>query len=88
MGDMFMPRTIRLGLSSRDRATVERQIEALIDLLDEMDGDPDMEPDHDDYDGCDAGEPDMFHRTLPIYGEDQSAGPLNTDAIFEAYVGD
>lgn len=82
----FLPRTIQLGLSAPDRQAIEQQIEALISLLDEIDGDPDLEPDHDSYDPCDHGEPDMFHRTLPTYGADQSAGPINGDAIFEVHL--
>lgn len=82
----FLPRTIHLGLSAFDRKAVERQIEALIDLLDQIDGDADLEPDHDAYDPCDYGEPDLYHRTLPAYAIDQSTGPLNADAIFEAHL--
>lgn len=82
----FLPRTIHLGLTAPDRKAIEQQIDALIALLDEFDGDADLEPDHDSYDPCDHGEPDMFHPTLPIYGTDQSVGPINGDAIFEVHL--
>lgn len=79
----FLPRTITLGLAPIDRKAIERQIEALIDLLDRIDGDPDMEPDHEDFDDTDMGEPQNWMKTLPIYGIDQSEGPLNEEIGWE-----
>lgn len=81
MSTVFFPRSIRLGLSSRDRRAVEQQIEALIDLLDELDGDPDLEAEHDDHDDCEWGEPLNYAHVLPVYGIDQSVGPLNIHEI-------
>ncbi|WIA56562.1 hypothetical protein N6H05_01670 [Sphingobium sp. WTD-1] len=81
----FLPRTIHLGLSSIDRKAIEQQIEALIDLLDQIDGDADLEPDHDAYDPCDHGEPVEHMGTLPQYGGDQSKGPLNFQAAYRVY---
>lgn len=82
----FLPRTIHLGVMPTDRKAIEAQIEALIDMLDLIDGDPDLEPDYEDYDPCDLGEPDQHLETLPQYGEDQSAGPTNFDAAYEAHM--
>lgn len=81
----FLPRTITLGLMPMDRKAIERQIDALIDLLDQIDGDPDMEPDHEDYDPCDFGERREFMATVPIYGIDQSEGPLNAELAWEIH---
>jgi hypothetical protein len=36
-----------MGQGIPARATIERAVEALINLLDELDGDPDAEPEHD-----------------------------------------
>lgn len=81
----FLPRTITIGLPGRDRLAIERQIEMLIDLLDSFDGDADLEPDHEDYDACDLGEPVLTSDILPAYGEDQSTGPLNAREVFGVY---
>lgn len=59
-----------------NRQAIEDQIERLIGLLDEIDGDPDMEPDHEDYDACDLGEPQTYEDELPVYAIDQSLGPI------------
>ncbi|WP_288804621.1 hypothetical protein [uncultured Novosphingobium sp.] len=79
----FLPRTIHLGLTAMDRRAIEAQIESLIELLDQFDGDPDLEPEHEDYDACDAGEPANFVEMLPVYGLDQSKGPLNEREAIE-----
>lgn len=59
------------------RKAIEARIEALIELLDRLDGDSDFEPDHEDYDICDIFE-GGDHTSEPLeYGSDQSAGPTN-----------
>lgn len=80
----FLPRTIHLGLTAMDRKAIEAHIESLIELLDQVDGDADIEPDHEDYDGCDAGEPTGYAEILPRYGADQSTGPVNGHEIYLA----
>ena len=62
-------------LRPEDRYAVEAQIEALIALLDDEDGDPDLEPE-DDFGVCDTPH-DQEHPLVPAYGIDQSAGPVN-----------
>ncbi|QCI92905.1 hypothetical protein [Novosphingobium sp. EMRT-2] len=81
----FLPRTIYLGVMPTDREAIEQQIEALIEMLDHIDGDPDMEPDHEDYDACDAGEHIQLLPILPRYGEDQSEGPINEREAHDIY---
>lgn len=81
----FVPRTITLGLSALDRKAVERQIEELIALLDTIDGDTDLEEDELHEDPLDAGEAEEYLATWPIYGPDQSAGPLNEHQACEAH---
>lgn len=80
----FLPRTIHLGVMPTDRKAIEAQIEALIDMLDLIDGDPDLEPDYEDYDACDRGEPLQHVKDLPRYGIDQSKGPINCMEVFGA----
>jgi hypothetical protein len=81
----FRPRTISLGLTALDRKAVERQIEELIELLDTLDGDPDLEEDELHEDPLDVGEEDTFMEALPIYSLDQSKGPVNKRAAYNAY---
>ncbi|WP_043146437.1 hypothetical protein, partial [Sphingobium xenophagum] len=80
----FRPRTIALGLTSTDRKAVERQIEELIELLDTLDGDPDLEEDELHEDPCDLGEPTGYAEILPRYGADQSKGPVNGYELYLA----
>jgi hypothetical protein len=79
-----------------NRGAIADEIERLIAILDTVDGDPDLEPEHD---MCLAGDDGCgFHQcgalvgwgndhdemaTAPIYGLDQSRGPVNEH---EAYV--
>ena len=73
----FVPRTITLGLTRHDRKAIERQIEALIALLDAIDGDPDLEDDELHDDPLDVGEEVDFYAMLPRYALDQTEGPIN-----------
>jgi hypothetical protein len=79
----FLPRTISLGLSARDRYAIERQIE---ELLDAIDGDADLE--EDDFPGDEADwEMDRTNPImLPRYGVDQSTGPINFQEAEDAYL--
>lgn len=81
----FRPHTISLGLTAFDRKAIERQIEQLIELLDTLDGDPDLEEDELHEDPLDLGEATGIMETVPIYGLDQSAGPLNERAAYAAH---
>ncbi len=79
------------AIPSLPRAELARLTERLIDRMDVLDGDPDLEPEtdvddaHDD--GCGpvhkhgatfwgAAEDDPGRNYIPLYGDDQSAGPL------------
>lgn len=73
----FLPRTITLGIHTVSRKAIEQQIEFLIDLLDQIDGDPDMEPDDHEFDPLDFGELDRVSVVKPTYRIDQSTGPTN-----------
>lgn len=79
-------------LTREQRATIARQIETLIDLLDHADGDTDLEPEEDRClagdDGCAPvhdilgklawGSPDEDRgRLIPRYAVDQTTGPIN-----------
>lgn len=79
------------AIPSLPRAELSRLTERLIDRMDEIDGDPDFEPEQDvddaHDDGCGpvhrrgltlwgAAEDDEGRGYIPIYGDDQSAGPL------------
>lgn len=81
----FLPRTITLGVSILSRKAIEAEIERLIDLLDTIDGDADLEPDHEDFDECDPGEMVEYMSIKPKYGKDQSRGPTNRRAAYEQY---
>ncbi|USU09974.1 hypothetical protein NF700_06865 [Sphingomonadaceae bacterium OTU29MARTA1] len=78
-------------IPSLPRAELSRLTERLIDRMDVLDADPDLEPEEDvdlsGDDGCGvvqrcgrtfwgAAEDDEGRDHVPIYGEDQSAGPL------------
>lgn len=80
--NMHSPEGIRFTRTPFMRRAIEDQIEKLIAILDAFDGDPDMEPDHEDYDACDPGEPDCTHPEHPVYGIDQSKGPTNAASVF------
>lgn len=84
----FLPRTITLGIHTVSRKAIEQQIEFLIDLLDQIDGDPDMEPDVHEFDPLDFGEEDFCSTVKPRYRIDQSTGPTNAkearDMVFRA----
>lgn len=67
-----------------DRRIIERQIEQLIELLDQIDGDPDLEDDDPDGDPCDFGEDDGLSPVRPLYAVDQTTGPLNVEEAMEA----
>ena len=69
-----------------DRAQLEGFISVAIDLLDMADGDPDIEDDDPSGTPLDQGEGDeaTIVATKPIYGPDQSTGPINErEAIAE-----
>jgi len=79
-------------LASYDRHKLEAFIEIAIGLLDMIDGDPDLEDDDASEDDDPAGgnvederqeeewRPEGISMPKPIYGVDQSAGPVNTVA--------
>ncbi|MBV9840229.1 MAG: hypothetical protein JOY99_01620 [Sphingomonadaceae bacterium] len=65
---------------------------AMIDRMDEMDGDCDIEDDDPAGDPLDAGEfeagshpNDVLVKTRPIYGVDQSLGPINQDDAWQEH---
>ncbi|KAA9014073.1 hypothetical protein F4U94_14660 [Sphingobium limneticum] len=73
-------------LRPEDRFAVECQIEALIALLDQEDGDPDRE--EDDPPGGNVDDERQYcghYLLLPIYGVDQTAGPLNEVEAYRAH---
>lgn len=73
-------------LRDEDRFAIECQIEALIELLDQDDGDCDLE--EDDWTGGNVEDErqDCGHYLLPpIYGVDQTAGPLNEVEAYRAH---
>lgn len=77
-------------LTPAHRARVEDQIETLIALLDAFDGDPDLEDDDPAGDTLDEhGEAPTEDGTehlgvLPLYGLDQSLGPVNETVALKA----
>ena len=87
-------------LTTAHRAAIEDQVETLLALLDAMDGDCDLEPEHDRCeagdDGCGAlynhqgvrvwGSSDEDRGVLkPVYGADQTAGPVNYEDASRGY---
>jgi len=88
-----------MGVPVAPRDAVERTIQAAIDALDLIDGDPDLEPDGDELDGnlseddfmrhgepskgepgCPVSDPggiEPLSRLRAVYGDDQTAGPIN-----------
>lgn len=77
---IFEPRTITLGLTSFDRRAIEQHIEELVSLLDEFDGDPDVEDDELHDDPLDLGEDQSKEGRPVIYGIDQSSGYIGYGA--------
>lgn len=73
----FLPRTVTLGIHTVSRKAIEQQIDFLIDLLDQIDGDPDLEEDDHYFDPLDFGELNECLPTLPTYGVDQTRRPSN-----------
>lgn len=82
-----------LKLSTAHRSAIENQIEILLALLDQMDGDLDLEPEEDvcsaHDDGCGVvtlnghrrwGSEQDGEYLDPVYATDQSAGPINHPA--------
>lgn len=80
-----LPRYLR----PEDRTAIEAQIEALIGLLDEVDGDPDVEDDDpaggNVEDDRQQGEGQAYYRLPPEYRIDQSSGPVNEVAAVLAH---
>lgn len=79
-----------MGIHARfnlaNRAAIEAEIERLISMLDDLDGDCDIEEDDpaggNVEDERQAAEGEEFFRLLPRYGLDQTLGPINE---LEAY---
>ncbi|AYO80256.1 hypothetical protein [Sphingobium yanoikuyae] len=61
-------------LHPEDRFAIECQIEALIELLDQEDGDCDLESEHDL--SVEDIPHDEDHLLVPTYGADQADGPI------------
>lgn len=70
-------------LPSLPRPLLARLTQRLIDRMDEIDGDPDLEDDDpaggsaDDTGEIEEWQEDGIHMGLPLYGADQSLGPIN-----------
>ena len=61
-----------------ERKALEAEIERLIELLDTIDGDCDIEDDDPAFDPGDDREQEEWRGIMPpLYGIDQSAGPIN-----------
>lgn len=69
----------RMRLHPADRAAIEDHIEQLLYMLDQDDGDCDIEEDDPSYDPLEDNEALGFEPlpTLPIYAVDQSLSPVN-----------
>ena len=74
-------------LSLEDRNVISATIERLIDILDRIDGDPDLEDDDPAGGSIDDERQDDPDGGLwpAIYGVDQSEGPINTYEVNRAY---
>ena len=83
------PATLTLGLSYADRSASEDEIERLVDMLDMFDGDCDLEDDREDdpldRGECPGAEGVELMATLPIYGVDQTLGPVNEREAYRAW---
>lgn len=73
------------------RARIEAIVETCIAYLDAIDGDCDLEDDDPSGDPLDHGElggfvhPEILMATLPLYGVDQSRGPINEVEAYRAH---
>lgn len=69
------------------REMIEGLIEGLLAMLDTIDGDPDLEDDDPAGSDLDAGEQDGLSdlMPMPVWGIDQSLGPINVEAAGDAY---
>jgi hypothetical protein len=84
------------SIPSLPRPMLARLVERAIEHLDAVDGDPDIEPEDDGDRSEDdfqpawlrPGEDPLFgiYPTHPIYGADQSPGPLNEVAAHRAHM--
>lgn len=69
------------------RAAIEAAVETLLSVLDTLDGDPDLEDDDPAGDALDKGELDEgCDLAPPIYGVDQTKGPLNETEAYRSYL--
>lgn len=77
----------RPALTKYHRPEIEAMIEALVALLDAFDGDPDIEDDDPAGTDLDDGEQDGLSdlMPMPVWGLDQSLGPVNVEAAGDAY---
>lgn len=81
---IFNPLPYKLSLHPVDRAAIEARIEELIAFLDAQDGDCDLEDGDSDQDH-DGREPPESYATLPVFGVDQSLGPVNEREAIRAH---
>lgn len=70
-------RTLPFPLPPMDRHAIEEQIECLIALLDDIDGDADIEDDE-------LGDVNTRYSIIPRYGVDQTQRPINEEEAREA----
>lgn len=69
------PKALLAAIPSFPRPLLERTVQTMIDQLDQWDGDCDLEGGCDDEPEHDGAEQEYPMR--PIYGLDQSTGPIN-----------
>jgi hypothetical protein len=63
---------------------LERMADRIIERLDQIDGDPDLEEGEDLEPEPDGAEQE--YPLMPVYGIDQSEGPINEVAAHKAYL--
>ena len=72
-------------LTAADRRMIGKIVEQLIELLDLAAGDVDLEDDDPAGDYLDTCEGEVLLKVLPLYGPDQTKGPINEVAACHAH---
>lgn len=76
------PRVVTLRIGYEDRKAIEEEVERLLTVLDDLDGDPDLEP---ETDLCTAGDDGCgeFYLNGPRWGSEYADTPEWAPAVRE-----
>ena len=69
------PRSLTLQISYEDRKAIEEEVERLLAVLDDLDGDPDLEPEQDVDGGHDDGCGPVYIQGREVWGSEIADQP-------------